>query len=418
MPEPHTPVRRASAQGLSKAAAGWMGIAALLLAVALVYRPGLGGGFVFDDYPNIIENTTLHVGWDTGWRAWLAAAFSSPASALQRPLASLTFAINHATTGLDPYWMKATNLGIHLLNTVLVFALCRLLLRALRPGSGNEPRDARIALWIAAAWALNPINLMAVLFVVQRMESLCHTFVFGGLAMYLAGRLRLQAGRGGWTLMLGGLLGGTVLGVLAKESAALLPVYALAIEWALLWFRTSGDRPDRRLLALFAGTVVLPAIAGLCWMLPQVLGSGGYASRHFDLGERLLTEGRVLVDYFRWTLLPDLGQLSLYHDDYVVSRGLLDPPSTLVSLLFLAGLAAAAAWLRARRPLIALGLAWFLCAHLLTATFWPLELVYEHRNYFASLGLCLALADVLLRLAGDSGRFRRIGLLLAIVMLL
>src|SRR5690606_39254433 len=78
----------------------------------------------------------------------------------------------------------------------------------------------------------------------------------------------------------------------------------------------------------------------------------------------------------------------------------------------------AAAWLRARRPLIALGLAWFLCAHLLTATFWPLELVYEHRNYFASLGLCLALADVLLRLAGDSGRFRRIGLLLAIVMLL
>ncbi len=418
MPGTPMPIRPAPAPALSKAASGWLGIAALLLVVALVYWPGLRGGFVFDDYPNIIENTALHVGWESGWRDWLAAAFSSPASAMQRPLASLTFAINHAATGLDPYWMKATNLGIHLLNALLVFVLCRLLLRAIRPGMGTDARDARIALWIAAAWALNPINLMAVLFVVQRMESLCHTFVFAGLAMYLAGRLRLQAGHGGWALVLGGLLGGTALGVLAKESAALLPVYALAIEWALLWFGTDRGRPDRRLLALFACIVVLPAVVGLWWMVPQVLGNGVYATRDFDLGERLLTEGRVLVDYLRWTLLPNLGQLSLYHDDYVVSRGLLQPPSTLVALLMLAGLAAAAAWLRTRRPLMALGLAWFLCAHLLTATIWPLELVYEHRNYFASLGLCLVLADVLLRLAGDSDRFRRIGVLLAMVLLL
>ena len=70
------------------------------------------------------------------------------------------------------------------------------------------------------------------------------------------------------------------------------------------------------------------------------------------------------------------------------------------------------------RPLMALGLAWFFCAHLLTATIWPLELVYEHRNYFASLGLCLVLADALLRLAGDSSRYRRIGVVLAAALLL
>ena len=46
--------------------------------------------------------------------------------------------------------------------------------------------------------------------------------------------------------------------------------------------------------------------------------------------------------------------------------------------------------LRRQRPLVALGIAWFFAAQLLTATVVPLELVFEHRNYFASLGICLA----------------------------
>src|SRR5690606_21589294 len=98
----------------------------------------------------------------------------------------------------------------------------------------------------------------------------------------------------------------------------------------------------------------------------------------------------------RWTLFPSLRELSLYHDDYVISRGLLDPPSTALSGLLLAGVAGLAVWLRKRRPLAAIGLGWFFAAHLLTATVFPLELVHEHRNYFASMGLCLVLADLLL----------------------
>ena len=172
------------------------GLAALLCLVALVYWPGLRGGFDFDDFRNIIQNTALHVHFADPWRAWLAAAFSSPASDLQRPLAMLSFAVNHASTGLDPSWMKATNLAIHLCNTVLAWLLARRLLAL--AGVASARRDA-VALWVAAFWSLACINLLAVLFVVQRMESLCHTFVLAGLLLYLAGRARLSAGRdGGW----------------------------------------------------------------------------------------------------------------------------------------------------------------------------------------------------------------------------
>ncbi len=50
-------------------------------------------------------------------------------------------------------------------------------------------------------------------------------------------------------------------------------------------------------------------------------------------------------------------------------------------------------------PLATLGMMWFLAAQVLTATVVPLELVFEHRNYFASLGLCLVAVEPLLALS-------------------
>jgi hypothetical protein len=48
--------------GLATPGVGWQrnrswALLALLLLVALVYWPGLGGGYVFDDFPNLIDNT-------------------------------------------------------------------------------------------------------------------------------------------------------------------------------------------------------------------------------------------------------------------------------------------------------------------------------------------------------------------------
>jgi hypothetical protein len=54
--------------------------------------------------------------------------------------------------------------------------------------------------------------------------------------------------------------------------------------------------------------------------------------------------------------------------------------------------------LRKRRPLVSLGIGWFFAAQLLTATIIPLELVYEQRMYFASIGVLLAAGSLLLGL--------------------
>ncbi len=454
-------------------------LAVLLLVVAAIYWPGLRGGYLFDDFPNIVDNHALQL-THLDYPSLKAAALSSPSTDLKRPLAYLSFAFNEYFTGLAPGPMKTVNLIVHLLNALLVYALLLALLqlrqaraipctpalaavstppsaRGGRLGGGealdlpqpqhsearaplpnpplraregaersearaplpNPPLQARegaepavastppsarggrlgggrsvlLALAITAAWALAPINLTSVLYVVQRMESLCNLFVLAGLWAYLHGRERQLVGRGGWWWIAAGLFGATGLGLLAKESALLLPLYAMLLEWALLRWRCADERSARLLRGLH-WTMLALGVAATLLVLPRFLAPGAWSARAFTLGQRLLTEPRVLWSYIDWTLLPNLGRLGFYYDDYRISTGLFSPLSTAFALAALIGLAIAAILLRRRVPLASLGIGWFLAAHAMTATVIPLELVFEHRNYFASIGLLLALLSV------------------------
>ena len=392
---------------LSRSTGGIVLVVALALTLA-VYWPGLSGGWLFDDYPNIVDNPGVQP-VNASLPALVRAALSSPSSELKRPLASLSFAANYLATGLDPYWMKLTNLILHLVNGWLIFLLVqRLIIAAGAVNDDSEPEEAGIvAALIAGSWLLLPINLTAVLYVVQRMESMANSFVLLGLVGYMAGRQRMlehrtyqgaikeHAGWSGFALCAASLLFPTAIGLLAKETAVMLPLYAALVEWTLFGLRRPGRHRDWRIGLLFVVILLIPIIVGLCWLLPNALDPSSWATRDFTLRTRLLSEARIVVDYIGWTLLPLPHALSFYHDDFAVSTGLLHPWTTLVSLLALLVLIAVTVGSRRRHPLVTLGLALFFGCHLLTATILPLELIYEHRNYFASLGLLLVLVPPL-----------------------
>jgi hypothetical protein len=142
-------------------------------------------------------------------------------------------------------------------------------------------------------------------------------------------------------------------------------------------------------------------------LVPRLLNPAYWATRDFTLGTRLLSEPRIVLDYIRWTILPMPHDLSFYYDHFAVSRNLVTPWQTLPSIAVILALLSAMLLSRKRYPLAALGLGLFFASQSLTATILPLELVYEHRNYFASVGLLLVLATVLKalgdRLVPDGG---------------
>jgi hypothetical protein len=376
-------------------AAVWRGawLMLLLCLVGLVYANGTQGGWLFDDYPNIVDNPGIQM------HAWTLpemtrAVLSSPASDFKRPLASLSFAMNFMVSGMDPVSMKATNIVLHLANGVLLYALVTSLLAFVH--GRRRRQDAVTALLVTAAWLCAPINLTAVLYVVQRMESLANLFVLAGLLGYTVARRRMLEGRRGFLLAAASLVVGTGIGALAKETAVLLPLYAAILE--MFFFkarRAPGDsRLDYRIVALYVVILVLPFIAGCAWLLPQVLDPQSWARRDFTLRTRLLSEARIVSDYALWTAVPWPAWLSFYHDDFVASAGLVSPWTTLPSIILIA-MATWLAWaLRRVAPLLGMGIAWFLACQTLTATVLPLELIYEHRNYFASAGIMLVVVGL------------------------
>ncbi len=368
----------------------------ILCLVVIVYQPGLSGSFLFDDFLNIVNNPQTELRHFSPDRL-LQSLFSGDAGPFSRPLSMLSFTLERHFFGLHPLSFKRTNLVIHLVNTTLVFLLTQALLfrfQARYPDSIRfHIRTPTLALLITAAWALTPINLTAVLYIVQRMESLATLFMLAGLLVYLHGRSKMEDAqeRAGSIWIAGGLTLGAGLGILAKESAVMLPVYALLVEWTLFGFGANRSSTRSFLIWLYALVLLIPGIIGLALYLPDILSGNAYADRPFGLSERLWTETRVIWHYLWWIVAPSPGQLSLYHDAFPLSHGIFQPWTTFFSSLSLAGLLIVAVFLRRRLPLVSFGILWFFVPQLLVSTVLPLELAYEHRNYMATIGIFLAL---------------------------
>ena len=183
------------------------------------------------------------------------------------------------------------------------------------------------------------------------------------------------------------------IGVGAKENAALLPTYLLALELTVLRFETANPHTSTRLKQAYGLACVLALAAFFIFVLPEYLAPHAFNGRGFTLAERLLTQLRVLPMYIGQMFLPTPGNLAFFYDDLPKSTGWLSPPTTLLGAAFLSSLVWLA-WLNARqRPLIALGILWFFAGHLLTSNVFNLELAFEHRNYFALLGIVVATTE-------------------------
>lgn len=366
------------------------------LLVVIAYLPGLHGPFLFDDGINITQNpAVIRFTFDNaGWGRILAE---------HRPLAIATFALNYRLGGAHPFSFKLVNLLIHIVNGALVFWLSHLLITLRNRPSTHDvslPPVATSAL-TSLLWSLHPIQLTAVLYVVQRMTSLSAMCVLSGLILFLNGRCRLSdEPRRARAMIWGGILGGSFLGFGFKENAILLPLFAAVIE--LIFYGQNWRHPTERRQLLLTYSMPLAVLSGgvLAWLStrPDALNSI-YSLREFTLFERLLTEPRVLWFYVSLILFPQITHFSLFHDDFTLSTGLFSPPMTFVALLGLIAVAVFALIGRRRYPVLAFAILWFLAGQALESTFIGLELVHEHRNYLPSFGLIFAVACGLSRLA-------------------
>lgn len=373
-------------------------VLAIFFLALLVFWPGVSGGFLFDDYHNIVTNANVQIKELSVASLWRAAQGYSGGT---RQLAMASFALNAYWAGLDPWAYKVTGLLVHAFNAVLVFLLA-LRIVSLTPRIALQyQRFAALAL--ALVWALHPIQVSSALYVVQRMETLCFTFLFIALLLYLQARgQQIRDGRSHLGLWIGVLLA-AVLALFFKESAVLLPLFCLGLEVSVLRFSSARSGHRRFWKMLYGAGSAFALLLFIFWALPHYYSAEPYVGRDFNTSERLLTQARVLWLYVQQMLLPLPSTMYFYYDDFPLSTGWLQPVSTLPAVMGWLALLGLAVWGRRRFPLFALGVFWFLAAHFITSNVIGLEMVFEHRNYFALLGILLVCTELVSRLPVRDG---------------
>ncbi len=249
-------------------------------------------------------------------------------------------------------------------------------------------------------WGVHPLTTSAVVYCVQRAESMCALACLGVLYSLLRHESSLanpDLNGGAWWLWLAMLCGWT--GVSTKEVAATAPIIAILFDRVFLagTWRDLFDRRGTTHLGLFASW------AWLGWLTAQSGGRHGTAGFGYGTNplDYLLTQFKIVPDYLALAMFPvglcaDWG-FPLYTEPAEWGPGL--------ALLLLLGCATLFALVKS--PRWGFVGAWFFLILGPTSSFIPLvtQTGAEHRMYLPLMGLVTGavavVATILDRLLGE-----------------
>jgi hypothetical protein len=239
--------------------------ALLATALASIYVPSVGHGFVKDDFVWIARSHFESA-------ADVSRLFQAP-TGFFRPLVSISFALNRAVSGLDP-------LGYGLVNVALLFGCCLAIVLLAQALSFSRPA----ALFCAALWAFNfhGINA-AVLWISGRTALLVTLFAVLGAAHFVRGRYGLASGF-------------LFLAMLSKEEGLAIP--GVLLVWSAIADRWKA-RPDGKNRRLASSLVAL-SIPVLVYLLLR-MSSGAFtvatAPAYYQLS---FTADRLLSNFLAY----------------------------------------------------------------------------------------------------------------------
>ncbi|MBI5100335.1 MAG: tetratricopeptide repeat protein [Nitrospirae bacterium] len=389
-----------------------VGLAALVIYAAagfLIYSNVLTDGiFIFDDFEYIVDNPTLK-------NMSFFSHMTDP-----RHIGYLSFGLNFALDGMDPYGFHLFNIIIHILNALLVFSFVRLTLKILRQGDGRLAKWDDLSSFTAGLiFLVHPIETQAVSYITQRFTSMTSLFYLSSVVSYLSARWRLERSDGPAVpyVLYGVSIVSCMLAMKTKEIAFTIPFMIGALEYLLFKGSALAGRRFIYLIPLFATLVIIPmSLFGPEYGLMDYGQGVDEVTRRdkiFDLQERstfeyLITQFRVIVIYLRLLVLP-VHQLAVY--DLRASNSVLDL-RVLTSLALLLAIAATGfyCWRKAAKAgpkdapvymITALGILWFYVTLSIESSIIPIkDLIFEHRAYLPSVGIIALFSVVSINMLG------------------
>jgi len=375
--------------------------AALVIAatVLAVFGPALGYGFsYYDDNYQVLNNPLIR---DLSPRG-LARMFTRRSLTSYYPVRVLSLAFDYAVWGARPAGYHLTSVLLHALNAVLVYGLCVRLCVGFgaRTGGRQAPRMRFVALFGALLFAVHPVVVEPVVWVGGREELLMVLFVLCALLAHARraapadGRDNTNAAGGGpatlrvavWPSIF------CVLACLSNVVGAVTPLLVVAHNAAAALARRT--RPLGA--GLFRGTAVMWAVAVVTIVVKL---SDSAATADYEIVDTLrMTAGQRVLTVFSayWlnvtTVLWPRTLVAMYPK--TVAESVLEPGVWLGGGAVLC--TAWCLWGALRRPVVAFGLLWFLCALAPAAQVLPHHILRADRFlYLPLVGVACAVCGLL-----------------------
>lgn len=354
----------------------WSIVVLIALASIGLYANTLGNAFLWDDKFLIVGNPRIrslrHL------PSLFASDFSAPSdvhgkSGYYRPATMGSYAADYAVWGMNPKGFHLTNVLVHTLNVVLVYALAFLLLRN------------RLASALAGGiFAVHPVHTESVAWVSGRTDLLCASFLL--LAFLSFSRISCSVGWRQTTHRLASPLF-FLFALWSKETAIVLPILLIAYDG---YFGPKA-RPRH-----WVKRHVSYWIVALLYLLSRVLILGGIGPetihRNRGIYRTFLTSIKMVGLYVKQIFYPIPLNAEL---DMALPKSLFEVP---VLSALLAGAALIVAVLRTAKTSkpVSFGIFWFFVALLPVLQIVPLqELVAERFLYIPSIGFAIALSALL-----------------------
>ncbi|MDD5269732.1 MAG: tetratricopeptide repeat protein [Candidatus Omnitrophica bacterium] len=185
----------------------------ILLATFISFYPCLENGFTqWDDNHLVTENRLIR---DISPRG-IIRIFSTANNSNYNPLTLVSYAVEYRLAGLgDPFVFHATNLGLHLLNSILVFWLIYLI-----------SRSAAVSVITALLFGIHPMHVESVAWIAERKDVLYSFFFLSSLVAYLYYTEKSRK-KGLYCLSLCLFL----LSMLSKSMAVTMPAVLLLVDY-------------------------------------------------------------------------------------------------------------------------------------------------------------------------------------------
>lgn len=393
----------------------YFAVAALVVIGFACYANALANGFVFDDHGHVLT--------DKSFRS--LSNVPSLLVASYRPLRDITYAIDFAVWGERPLGFHLTSVLIHVVNSLLVFAL---LLRITR-----KPLLASLA---ALIFAIHPIQPDAVTYISGRRDVLFSLFYLASFHSYLTYRRYLSGAqeprhhRARALFYFGLMLVCWALSLLSKEMAASLPLFIFVWNFCDVWDQENVSWGRQFLAALkkafsrdkWLYIVLSLAVPAYVWY--QVFVKGGSARAGisgFDYWggsfyTNLLTSIKVHAWYLKQLVIPT--PIVQYSGAFDIATSPLDW-RVMLSIVVVAATIVAGFVLLNRDKLMAFAVLSFFAMLLPVSQIIPhQELLADHYLYLPMMSFGLLVASLAQKISLGSDTIKRLAYGLAAAVLI